>query len=319
MVDDLLSIKSFILEQLTPEYRNNLPVGEATVQLGKLDRYLDRLREDLTDQMEQKACRQLLCSIGIDLKHGTVTPAHYYEIFTHVDFDSPSAKIRKPFFDAIFNQDLVFYADQKETSEYCVMVFPAKDYSYYVDPSVLGISGTRQVEYRINLIKEKIAQNIPIIKIIELHKKWPLSYFWVSTRDCFDEILDKDSDNPVLEIVNRLGLSHFKFDDLESKFFFCIDFGEMPIKTFKPNATMINWLAPNTGFISYHDKEEGKTFCISGYTDYPNGLIERTFNGHLVPADTLKEMKIKFLEKRIETPFTISPDVVNEGITRFNA
>jgi hypothetical protein len=317
MTDQLVRIKDYIIEKIRPVADLKLGIDAGTF-LTALEAYLNELTDFGSIPEDKKACRQLLCSIGIDLKSGTIAPEHYFKIFSRMDFDNHQFNPRKLFNDVLLEQHLTFHADLKLTTEYCMMVFPVNDCMFYIDPKIAGISGSLQYERLISKVRNKIQKNEPVLKITELNKYSKLSFFWVSKRQGLQDILEKEEENPVSEIVDRLGLSHFNFNKPENKYFFCIDFGNMEVYTFKPNATMNNWSASSTGFLSGVAIHEGLTFCISGYASFADGLSERTFTSHRVDPSHLPSIRIEFLHRAIDTPFVISDDIVNEGITRFN-
>jgi hypothetical protein len=317
MVPELTAIKDFILSEISV-------VEKDKVFQRKLDNYLARLIDIQEgaikkNDIQLKAGRQLLCCIAIDIKSGLVPISHYGLIFKSIKLDSLTKEARQLFFDCI-NDNNYYYrqTERKATTAYCIVVFPIKDRDYYIDAHLTGIHSISTVDFLVDELIDYAQTHTIILKSKILDKGSEMRYFWATIESEIDAI-NTTSLNPVNDIVDRLGLSHFDFKDDETKFFCYFNLAGPVIETYKPNATVVNWAGAEVGFLSYIRDEAGRTFSISGYSNYKIGLKERIFkNHHLTDAEQSKT-SIKVLKNKISIPIKIeATQIIEEGLTRFN-
>jgi hypothetical protein len=314
---DLHQIKSFIVRHIGK-------LDKDGAFMDYLDKFLQRLIDPIErgkvekDPMQIKAGRQLLCSIGIDIKSKLVPLKRYHEIFKKIDFLNEQRQARLLFHD-VLNKHKLYYRDssKKETSTFSVMVCPMKDWHYYIDRDVLGLHGideTRAV--RKTLIDYTSAGRNVSLKNRELNKHHDFSYFWITTHEDIDDIVQQ-TDSATAKLVDRLGMSHFDFLRDENRLYFYIDLGTVVLETFKPNATIVNWENPLVGFLSTKDHISGRTFPISGYREL-DGFRERVFHITTLDENQINYSRIFALKDEINSPIPIEhAEIIQEGIKRF--
>lgn len=323
IAEGLVEIKDFIISQITafdpePSFRNSL------------DKFLQRLIQPREGTINKdpnaiKAGRQLLCNIGIDIKHMIVPPEHYLTIFKLVRMDDGSKDARKLFREAVIDHRLFYRkAEEKEIKGFCMIVFPMKDLHYYWNGA--GVNGKMQVSYA----KESALQTYRVNHRLELtchefnkNRDAPeIGYFWVTTRENIEEMVQSVQDPQYIttQIIDRMGLSHFVVEKEDQKHYFYIDLGEITFTSFKPNATLVDWDSSLTGFLSCFKKQpEGHTFSITGYKNFGGGIAERVFLKIQLNDEQRKKASIKFFDPPVIPPIPIeAEDLIKEGIRRFN-
>lgn len=317
MVTALTKIKDYILTEVSA-------IEKDAAFLTELDVYLLRLIEIregviLKNDIQLKAGRQLLCCIGIDIKSGLVPIDHYHIIFKHTNLTSYTKEARNLFFDCV-NDNKYYYreSEKKDTNSYCMVVFPIKDRDHYIDASLMGIHSTSTVDFVVDELVNYSKSNKINLKSKVLDKRSDMRYFWTAPEPEINAI-SKSSANPAKDIADRLGLSHFDFKDDDTRFFCSFNMGCPTIETYRPNATVINWAGAEVGFLSYMKDEAGRTFSISGYSNYVDGIKERIFNKHTLTDDEQSKTTINVINDKIKAPIVIEVNnIIAEGINRFN-
>jgi len=320
LVVDLQEIKKIIISEFVNDLQGDKHSEET--YLDNLKIFLERLIDEkegqiIKDEYKIKAGRQLLCSIGIDILHKAVPLTHYLKIFKKIDISNYNKEARNLFNDAI-NDGLQYReSDKRTTDNYNIMICPIKDWVHYIQKDVFGLTGTEQSAYIFEKLTDFTNENYLSIAS-ETFDKGNRGLFWLTTEDIFEELLHEE--NQVHHIVDYLGLSHFDFTDDWFKYFFKVKIGKANFETFKPNATTVDWGNPKVGFISYMQENEGRTFSISGYTNYKSGIKERVFKVLVLEKIEHKETIILPLHKSIKSPITIqSEEIIVEGVKRFNS
>lgn len=318
MIGELKKIKKFILDELEKESIDKKLKS-------KVSKYLQRLIDNIENklvvknELEIKVGRQLLCCISIDIRMNTVPAKFYLEIFKCIEYTNYILDARLLFYKAIVDNNLYYRNCGKGiTNNFCAIVFPIKDWKYYLDNKIVMSFGKEHTDYFYKRILEYLENNSITLKNDILYKGSEYKYFWLCT---FDEINNVCSsiDYSLSKLVDMLGFSHFSFIKNEEKYFFYVDLGKMNIETFKPNATIIDWSSEKCGFISYFDKLHGKTFNITGYKLIDNGIKEKVFHTLKIGKKDLDNSKIKPLFGMVSNPLKIeSNDLIKEGIFRFN-
>jgi hypothetical protein len=318
----LSEIKEFIVAEIEQYDPSSLP--------GDLDAFLQRLIEPWEGDIEKgeielKAGRQLLCSIGIDIRHGIVPPVHYRRIFQSIRLDEMDREARKLFRAAVLDHDLFYRkAEEKQLKEFCMIVFPMKDLHYYWNGN--GVSGRNEASH----VQWKSWREYQESQHLELtcqefnkNKDGPESrYFWVTTRKHIDEMVTSvEPRKATTQVIDMMGLSHFDVEMEGQKEYFFVDLGETEFTTFKPNATLVDWDSPLTGFLSCWKKQpEGHTFSITGYKNFKEGIAERVFLKVQLSEEQKRQACIKFFGSSVIPPIPIeAADLIKEGITRFKA
>lgn len=315
MLDQLEKIKSFIISNISlidneVSFHNNLE--------GYLQRLIDPIEPHLPkDASQLKANHQLLCCIGIDIKYKSVPIERYNEIFRNIDYADKTLSPRKLFVNAIKFHDLEFRTSYNSCdNSFNILVFPISDWVYYIDESILGIKGR---VHRLSHVIKSLYGYLKAGNRISLKGKTlvkPSGYYWVCTQAEFQPIVNK-KDKISNEIVDRLGLSHFKFKDIGQKHYFYINLTSVGVDTFKPNATIVDWDKPDTGFVSYMESC-GMTYCITGMKIYKNGMKERVFKSTSFTEDQYSKIFIDLLADQVILPVDIDTDgLINEGVKRF--
>jgi hypothetical protein len=317
MNSDLINIKNFIVFEI-----GKVAVDKAFLQ--NLDNFLGNLIEEkenglLKDNFQVKAGRQLLCCIGIDIKAQTVPLYHYYNIFINIDFSDNTKQARLRFMDSLRSTKL-FYRESATrcNPEYTFMVCPIKDWKYYINPNIIGVVGYAQSDYVIAKIVNFTQTDDLILHSKNLDKKRELCYFWLTNRA---DVISFQTDDPsysITSLVDRLGLSQLDFLDVNMKYFFSIDLGDVEFNTFKPNATIIDWGMPLVGFLSYSKDDVGRTFSISGYSNYYGGFKECVFEKVSLSDNGIKTTRVSAFEDSIIGSLKIERDeIIQEGVNRF--
>ena len=319
MVAELTNIKDYVLAEIAK-------IETDAIFLSELDIYLNRMIDSqegviVKGDLQLKAGRQLLCSIGIDIKSGLVPADHYLLIFKATNFSSYSKEARKLFFDCV-NDNKYFFRDseRKLTTNFCVVVFPIKDRDYYIDAHLTGIHSMSTLDFMVNELVDYSRSNTIQLKSKVLDKRNDMRYFWTAPEPDIRTIISSSA-APAKDIADKLGLSHFDFKSDETKYFCYFNIGCPVIETYRPNATVINWDGAEVGFLSYYrvDMDEaGRTFSISGYANYTTGIKERIFNKHTLTDDEQLKTSISVLDDKIPTPIMIAvTEIIEEGIERF--
>ena len=317
MLTDLQNIKDYIVQEIAA-------IEKDTTFLSNLDDYLSGLISETEDgivkiPIEIKAGRQLLCCIGIDIKSGLVPSDHYLKIFRNFPLNSYNIQARILFFNCVNDNDLHF-RDAMVTSipEFCIVVFPIRDRDYYIDPYVTGIHSISTIEFMVEELIDYSKTQTIFLRNKMLYKGNEKLYFWTTTESDIEQI-KKNSSTPAKDIVDKLGLSHFEFKDDDTKFFCFFNLNNPVIETCKPNATVVNWTGPDVGFLSYKKDIAGRTFSISGYSNYDEGLKERIFNKHTLTDDEHSRAFVSILSDKIDPPIKMEfEELIEEGIFRFN-
>jgi hypothetical protein len=281
-----------------------------------LGAYLQRLidRDELNLEMDKyqvKAGRQLLCNIGIDLKHKIVPVRHYLFVFRCIRMSDWTIDARKLFWSAITEYNLYYRdAEYRQIRDYHVLIFAIKDLKHYVDEP--GISTRDQRSHFYATVKE-VHQRKPMKVACKILFKGEQCHFWVTTPEEINDMINKAK--PAIysttAVVDQLGLSHLDFEK--------DDLGAVPLTTFKPNATLVDWSNPKTGYLSCFQKQVmGHTFSIQGYASFQTGIKERVFQKLEMSEMEVQNISIKFLDHSVIPPLMIAPDdIVLEGIRRF--
>lgn len=320
MVAELTNIKDYVLAEIGK-------IETDVSFLSELDTYLERMIAPVEGALNKgnfqlKAGRQLLCSIGIDIKSGLVPADHYLLIFKATNFSSYSKEARKLFFECV-NDNKYFFRDseRKLTTNFCVVVFPIKDRDYYIDAHLTGIHSISTIDFMVNELVNYSKSNTIQLKSKVLDKRNDMRYFWTAPEPDIQAIISSSA-APAKDIADKLGLSHFDFKTDETKYFCYFNIGCPVVETYRPNATLVNWDGAEVGFLSYYraDKDEaGRTFSISGYSNYTTGVKERIFNKHTLTDDEQLKTNISVLDDKIPAPITIEPiEIILEGIQRFD-
>ncbi len=285
----------------------------------------------LKDKFKIKAGRQLLCCIGIDIASSAVPIDHYINIFKAIDFNNYKKEARNLFTDCINNNpEFVYNRTEKiATCDYNIMICPIKDYEYYLDKKIFGIVGKAESEFVYN----KLIEEIDDCKLCctTFDKGSPINNFWLTTEEHVVEF--QNEENYASMLVDRLGLSHYQesiqnnsFGKMpaslmkrELQYYFKIKLAKEKIVTSKPNATVVDWTNPKVGFLSIYDKEAGRTFSVSGYHNYSEGLKERVFSKLELEDAEREKSKIEPLKPAVDPPLQIHCDeIVVEGVFRFS-
>jgi hypothetical protein len=318
MEDVLILIKNFIVTNLASVTNDSILLDKVNSFLQKLIDYEEGAIKK--NDLHIKASRQLLCSIGIDIKYKAVPTEFYLQIFKLIDYSNTSKPARMLFTDSVIENKLFYrLAEKKIVDNFCIIVFPIKDWKFYINPKFIGIYGRAQAKYvhkkLINYIsKSKLQLNV---HSDFLDKKSDIAYFWFSSIDEVDSIIVK-SENAVSEIVDRLGLSHFDFSLEEMKYYFAIRFDKGQFETFKPNATIVDWNNPKVGFLSSAIIDFGKTFNISGISKFPIGMRERVLHKYSLNEKEKEQSSIMPLKAYIDSINIDCHAIITEGINRFN-
>lgn len=327
MYKDLNFIKENIIEILIKEESKQNVAKINTGFEDNLRFFLERLsspkKHEVIDLSEEKvkAAQQLLCCIGIDIKSEAVPAQHYYKILNGIDARNLSKEARHIFHEFIKQNKLAYHnfvAGEEEG--YSTIVMPLFDWHYYIDKRLIGISKTMDVtEGLINRIKylSRNGSNISLFTNI-FDKKSYLKYFWIANYNEIDHVL-KESKDSTTKLVDRLGLSHFDYTNNNFKYFFYLHLDGVKINTIKPNATMIDWVNPNVGFLSYQLISEGRTFSITGYQNYEGGLLERSFIRLELTEEQKRNCNVYFLSNAVTEGSLLANynEVILEGISRF--
>lgn len=300
----LYDIKEYIVNEmsnLNPSMRLNLDI------------FLQRLIEKeegsiIKDKYQIKAGQQLLCCIGIDLKHGNLPKNNLLNIFNNVAFDEWTKEARILFEDAKKSPFLHHLScEEAFTTEYRIMVFPIKDWKRYIDSKILGITDDNDYKGIGEALSKYLKRKSITVKDAVFDKNgW--GYFWVTP-----PLIDIKT---TAEIVDRLGLSHFDFVSSQTNFFFYVLLQQCSCKSCKPNASIVNWYDPRVGFLSYRPDIAGRTFPVSGYPSL--GLKERTFKTLKLTEDQQKESFVRIFSSPLVDPINLNTeDIIQEGIKRF--
>ena len=313
----LQSIIIYILGMMQSEAQNQqTDPAEIAEFLKTLNLFLNRLIIDPADRapnvFKEKTRRQLLCSIGIDLKSNNVPAKEYLNIFRIMDLENTAIEAHRLFYNTACNKHFT-NSFKKTANNFRIMVCPVKDWEYYLDKTDLGLYGKDQEELAPKVIVDAINSKQHIkLKTTLLHKGSDKSYFWLCSEQEFRTIRKLKDPN---SIVDALGLSHFNFDNEWSKKFFYIDLAGIRLETFKPNATLINWSDPYVGFISKKGRT-GRTFSITG--GRPSGMSEKVFNKKELDEKERQQVIIEMLSAHFKSPPRINcKAVVAEGLKRF--
>ncbi len=179
MVAELTNIKDYVLAEIGK-------IETDVSFLSELDTYLERMIAPVEGALNKgnfqlKAGRQLLCSIGIDIKSGLVPADHYLLIFKATNFSSYSKEARKLFFECV-NDNKYFFRDseRKLTTNFCVVVFPIKDRDYYIDAHLTGIHSISTIDFMVNELVNYSKSNTIQLKSKVLDKRNDMRYFWTA-------------------------------------------------------------------------------------------------------------------------------------------
>jgi hypothetical protein len=284
--------------------------------LKTLNIFLNRLIDDPADkarsEFKEKTRRQLLCSIGIDLKSDNVPAEEYFSIFRSIDLENSNIEAHRLFYNTACNKHFT-NSFKKKANNFRIMVCPVKDWKYYLDTTDIGLYGSDQELHAPHVIVSAInsKQNIRL-KTTLLHKGSDKSYFWLCSEYEFRTVRTLKG---LKGIIDALGLSHLNFGDELVKDFFYIDLAGIQLETFKPNATLVNWSDPYVGFISKKGRT-GRTFSITG--GRPSGMNEKVFNKKQLDEKERQQVVIAMLSTHLDSPPNINcKAVVTEGLKRF--
>ncbi len=317
MVTGLQSVKSYIIAEVEKIDKDPLFISD-------LDSFLQRLIDDTEgslskDLLMTKAGRQLLCCIGIDIKSGLVPITHFLLIFRSLNLTSFATQARHLFIKAIIDNKLYYRECEKlVTDDYRIVVFPIADRDYYIDGKLAGIHGLSTAELIVDTLVDYLKLHTITCKNKLLYKGTDLGHYWTTVLAEINNI-KSSSGFPGRDTVDRLGLSHFTFRKEDETYFCYFDIGTVPIETYRPNATLVNWSWPEGGFMSYIKDHAGRTFSITGYANYKNGIKERIFNRHLLSDIEQSNTRILVFEDKIDPPIIVNTDeLILEGLERFN-
>jgi len=321
----LKSIKEFIIKSIRGRHEH-LQQSMDNPYYDDIDLFLNRLILEKEDHLEKdkfqlRAGRQLLCCIAIDIKNRQVPIQRYIDIFSKINPRDYNVQARHQFMAAIKNNNL-FYRDSsvRQTGEYNVIVCPIKDWRYYIDEYELGVTGTAERKWVHDMLMLNAREKKIFLKSKILNKKSALGYFWTTTVADMEDVISHAPDNTkTTQLVDKLGLSHFDFKTVDTQLYFYINLGDVPIATFIPNATIVDWENPWVGFLSNKDREAGRTFPISGFSNL-DGLRERVFHVLELSDEQRKLANIMPLNEPVRTGIKMHDDeIVTEGVNRFRA
>lgn len=320
LISELRDIKSYILDSITSECEKQLPPGDPFFH--NLDEFLERLiietdGEIQKDRLKTKVSRQLLCCIGIDLISGAVPLQHYAKIFQLIDYNNKQIEARHLFSNCVSKHELLYReSGRKDTDTYKIMVCPVCDWKHYIDPKKMtGLIGEQQMEFAYRRLLKLEASGLLVLFSSQFYKG-KYGHFWITTEDKINELLQEDG--AAINIVDTLGLSHFDFNKMDYQYYFKLKIGKASFETFKPNATIVDWKNPETGFLSFSKQDHGLTFSITGYSHGRYGMHERVFTTLNLDEDDRKACSISPLKPKVSPPFQIQcEDIITEGIQRF--
>jgi hypothetical protein len=318
------SIRHSILDRIKKHFGQNADLETTGEFLKKIDHFLQRLAENregqfIKDEISLKASRQLLCCIGIDICSDTVPIEHYINIFKSFDLEDKSTEARHLFSSHINAKKLLFKeSEKKETEAYNVMIFPICDWTYYIDGNDVGLTGDREASSVYSTLIDLEKKGLLKFCAKDFNKNSYFGHFWLTTEEEINAI--RKVNNTAKDIVDKLGLSHLEFTNWDFKYFLMIKIGKKSFETFKPNATMVDWSNPKTGFLSHSAKDSGRTFSITGYSNYQQGIKERVFSVLSLEADEINASIVSTLRPEITVPILIKMDeIIEEGISRFKS
>jgi hypothetical protein len=321
----LNAIKEFILDQLCNAS------SKISSERGEYDLFFQRFldvkegavfdKSASKDGIEIKVGHQLICCIGIDIRKNIVPANHYAKIFEMIDKLNFNRQARQLFTDVVRDNSLQ-YTDccKTTTNNFSIIVCAMKDWHYYLNSKMLvGIVGANQEGWVFDTVY-KCLEKEPIQTIYPKGlKKGKNDYFWLSTKRDFQNLVVKyKEEEHAREVIDKLGLSHIECSSDWNKYFFYIDLENEVILTVSPNATLVDWNHPYTGFLSDLKNDAGRTYSITGAINYSGGVPERVFNEHAFSETQLPNASINLIKGRLITRLPISfGDLVNEGINRF--
>lgn len=317
---DFPGIKDYVLEEFSKVD------GATPILLGAISDFLDRMLSPIENGMDKSenqrfTSEQLLSCIGIEIKHKVINAADYLEYFKKIDLDNTTLLSY-----VLFKQvNLIIRPSSANQTDFCITVFPLADIGYFVNHDDAG-GKINFIENaidpsRLAFVKRNIGGKIKNKKLRvrkPFDKGLDSRYYWFTTCDCFDSIKSNAHTT-----ADCLGFSHLKIDDERQLELLYINLNNQSFETFKPNATLIDWEDSSTGYLSDSAAEHGRTFSVTGFTNYHEFIKERvcqkSIPTKLTSGEQLYEILINQITGIINSSTFIANkiDLTTEGLKRF--
>ena len=329
-MNDFEVIAEYIISCIAPIARIDIPdLAQYNTFVGNVTDFLYRLIDDpvnvTRDPLVEKAGRQLLCCIGIDLRQKIVDAQYYYNIFKTIDYSNRTLYARIQFNNTVYTNNL-HYKNPMETSDvFRIIIRPVKDHKYYLEPFPIGLYGAGHTKVERDTVIEHIRYENPVIKRDDdkLTRNNNYKYFWATTDTDLQVAMDYPGTAGAVarcianSVVDGLGLSHYcDFTaDVMVQDFFSINLGTISVNHYKPNATIVPWDMAAVGFLSTHGTA-GSTWSASGAL--PFVMAEKVFNEAVIPDADVANVVISMLPDSVIPPINLDGDaLLLQGVVRF--